>query len=105
MAIFGTLIGVSAWWRVKEGITPALGLMENMRIEIKVEREVLLYQETLFWSRGQFLEIMKNRDEFRHTQIGRFNQMYDVSADNFDVSFDEEKKLTVLKCNIRGQFK
>lgn len=80
-----------------------------MMIDIVVEAEemVLRYQEELFWSENQFSEIMENQNEFNSDFIENFNESLstygerDEHAVDASVEFNEAKKSTILKCDVR----
>ncbi len=73
-------------------------------IEIIAEGPILHYQENLFWDENRFFEIMENQNGFRSAQIEKFNEKYNVTADNFSIAFDEERGVTILKCDVHGKF-
>lgn len=101
-----TVTGVSAWWAARRGLAPPFRPGENAvgrSIEIIAEGQILHYQENLFWDENQFSGIMENQDGFRSAQIEKFNEKYNVTADNFRVEF-EERGVTIIKCDVHGKF-
>jgi len=89
---------------------PASTAMEEMEQIVKVEAEgvILHYQAESRWSEDEFSNILKNRDGFRSDQIRKFTD--DVSKHgergeyvaNAYVEFNEERKSTVLRCDIES---
>lgn len=102
-----TVVGVFAWWATKHEPAPSSWAGENAggrSIEIIAEGAILHYQENLSWDENQFSEIVENQDGFRSAQIEKFNEKYNVTANNFSVEFDEERVVTILKCDVHGKF-
>jgi len=106
VVVCAAVIGTAAWWFTKEKPAPPLRLEENAaerNIRIGVEEVTLHYQETRLWSENYFLDIMENQFSFQSSQINQFNKTYNVNAGNFEVTFDEEQKSTLLKCDVSGK--
>jgi len=107
MVVCVAAIGVSAWQIAKYKQVAPFRLGEyaiERSIEVEAEGTILHYQENLFWSEDQFSEIMENQDGFRSAQIEKFNERYNVTANNFSVEFDEERGMAILKCDVHGKF-
>lgn len=106
LVVCAVIFGTVTWWFAKEKPAPSSGLEENAAkraIRIEVEEVTLHYQETKAWSENYFSKIMENQSGFRSSQINQFNKTYDVSAGNFEVTFDKEQKSTLLKCDVTGK--
>ena len=106
--VLALAVGIFAWLAARRGPTPLPQPEENLvsrSIGIVAEGAVLHYQENLVWAEDQFLKILGDQDGFRMAQISRFNEFYHVSADNFSVEFNEEGRLTILRCGVHGQLK
>ena len=90
--------------------TPTTTAMEEMEQIVKVQAEgvILHYQAESLWSEGEFSTILQNRDGFSSDLIEKFTD--DVSkygergeyVANAYVEFNEERKSTVLRCDIEG---
>ena len=94
--ICAATIGVFAWLAIERETAAPLRLGENAAeryIEIVADGPILHYRETLSWDKNQFLP----------AQIEKFNERYDVVADNFGVEFNEENNATVFKCDVHGK--
>jgi hypothetical protein len=102
-----TVVGVFAWWATKRELAPPSWLGETAKeksIEIIAKEPILHYQENLFWDENQFSEITKPQNDFCSAQIEKFNERYNVTADNFSFEFDEKREMTILKCDVHGKF-
>ena len=80
------------------------GVVAERIIRIEAQGDVIHYQETLYWDEREFSEILVNKNDFSSNQIEKFKKTYNVSADNFNVEFVEEKNSTLLRCDIHGKF-
>ncbi|GAG73911.1 unnamed protein product [marine sediment metagenome] len=107
VAVCITVVGVYAWWTTKHEPAPPFWPEENAarrNIEIIAEGPILHYQENLFWDENRFSGLMENKDGFRSAQIEEFNEEYNVTANNFSITFDEKRGVTILKCDVHGKF-
>lgn len=105
VAICTAVIVVSAWWVAQAGPKPQ-GVKESAMeksIEIVADGPILHYQENLFWSENQFFKILEDQDNFLSAQIEKFNERYNVIADNFSVEFDEKNRITTFECDVHGK--
>jgi hypothetical protein len=89
---------------------PTPTAVEEVEQIVKVEAEgvILHYQAESLWSEDEFSTILQNRDGFSSELIAKFTD--DVSehgergeyVSNAYVKFSEERKSTVLRCDIEG---
>ena len=100
-------IGVSPLWAVQPGVVPETGLLENY-ITVEVEGTIIHYQKQSFWKESEFSAILENKEEFKTSMIENFKKELstyrerDEQAVNAEVVFDEERKSTILTCDIQG---
>jgi len=67
------------------------------------EGEIIKYQETSFYSKGDFAVILENQAEFKNQSIDKFKKkIIGVTAEDCKVDLDDSKKSAVLKCDIKG---
>jgi len=72
-------------------------------IKTTVKGEIIKYQEISFYSGDDFSLILENREEFESQLIeGLEKSLIGVSAENFEIDFDQSKKSAILKCDIKG---
>ena len=100
-------VGVSPLWAAQSGVVPETGLLEN-NITVEVEGTIIHYQKQSFWNESEFSAILKNKEEFKTSMIENFKKELstyrerDEQAVNAEVVFDEERKSTILTCDIQG---
>jgi hypothetical protein len=104
------LLGCAQPLTVTPAPTPMPTAMEEIEQIVKVEAEgvTLHYQAESRWSEDEFSNILQNSDGFRSDLIGKFTD--DVSKHgergeyvaNAYVEFNEERKSTVLRCDIES---
>jgi hypothetical protein len=90
--------------------TPMPTAMEEIEQIVKVEAEgvILHYQAESRWSDYEFSNILQNRDGFRSDLIGKFTDDVLKHGErgeyvaNAYVEFNEERKSTVLRCDIES---
>jgi hypothetical protein len=77
-------------------------------VRVETEGLVLHYQNESYWEEGQYPVILQNKAKFSSGLIAKFVE--DVSRHgekcedvaNANVEFNEERKSTVLRCDIEG---
>jgi hypothetical protein len=100
-------IGVSPLWAAQPGVVPEAGLLEY-NITVEVEGTIIHYQKQSFWNESDFSAIFENKQEFKTSMIENFKKELstyrerDEQAVNAEVVFDEERKSTILTCDIQG---
>lgn len=77
-------------------------------VTVEVQGIVLHYQCESFWSEDEMCRILENKDEFSSEQIGKFIDDLSKHGDreehalNAKVEFNEDRKSTILRCDIHG---
>ena len=75
---------------------PPTGEKSKQVITIEARDQILRYQCQSFWTEEKFSELSENDLE------ARFNEKYNVDAQDFEFSFDKAKKSTTLICEVKG---
>ena len=75
---------------------PLVGEESRQVIKMEVIDQVLYYQCQSFWTEEKFAELSK------YDLIARFREKYKVDAQEFQVSFDEASRSTIVKCQVIG---
>lgn len=100
------IIGGASLWFTKEKQPPLFEPEKNIerKIEMEIEGLTIRYQENKIWNGNYFHNtIVENQTGVKSALIDEFNETYNVSADNFEVEFEEESKSTLLKCYITDE--
>lgn len=75
---------------------PPFSALSKQIIELEVVDQVVHYRCQSFWSYGKFSEL--SDDDLR----ARFEERYDVEAEDFEFSFDGRNHSTITECYIYG---
>ena len=85
-----------------EEVEPPTEEIERI-VKVEAAEQVLYYQRQSFWTEDKFLALSTNKAGFRAEFMANFNQSltrYGLSAQNYEISFDEPTGSTKVTCHI-----
>lgn len=91
-------------WRTRDNRESAeVEIGENeveITVEVRAADRTLHYAEKRMWREDRFQNMLEDKAQSKTSLIKQFGRKYEVNAENFEVYFEEEDRITVLTCSV-----